>query len=845
MDFTLLAHKAAHGSKGLTLENLDDDLPEGGDSALGSYAEACDAQFEDSEVQSQALEAIRDHSDQLASMINCGECNAVALGLIRHAVQQQARRMGRELTMPALEDVETISIEAQSTIALESFKNFLNNVVQEFVLGFKHHKDLIGEFLRTTSEITAKYEKKTLENSRHWVDVKKEVDLGADVSVGANGLLYFFAKGTQDPTVGKLLGSGKLLEALKEDVKVSKYILTQYPKAVMQEMKSLASILRSANFKRSGDIIKMASQVEKLKTPVELFDSKYHSQELLGAAQLHAQAPRTRKLPPATTYKAMPRMAEMAGAKHVGYKGSNNMKFLRASGAVSSAAGATALNVAAPGIGTMMYGVHKLSTALPTAALTSTKEMAFTFKVKEIETVLDIAEAYLDNVRACVGYEREIVRVMDELDAAIERANNSSDDVVEELIKLEKTDRDGANKGWNEFQEACHVFEQIMAFANALRRAIQKPVHGEAARSLRAAKYCNYLALRAMYNADRKQVSTEDYEEPSPAMKAKYEQTKHQYDKLKAEEAHATGARLEVVKAHLSRLSRELRGHDLWPLTMADKHEVATEGRDEDAQENIRKMDEALDALHVKYEAKLKAAAHDEAKFKALKQEQAHEEFNIRQKFNLSHPALENLDEAKFHKGQHVAGVGRIVDVRMNGPKLQYLVKEDEEKNEYATAEESGDSLKITHRHSSHSDEAARTLYNFTGKEKVVSMENHDEAPPADAAPATNASDDVTPAAEKAEGEAEGESEGEDIHTKHAKRMKRLNDAHDQQQKLLKDADSPEKHGVAKEAVKNLVAQMQQALAEYQEQVDAEEAPATESIDPQSFGSRFARAFKK
>lgn len=572
--------------------------------------------------------------------------------------------------------------------------------MQEFVLGFKHHKDLIGDFLRTTSEITAKYEKKTLENTRHWTEVKKDIDLGADVSVGANGLFYFFAKGTGNPTVGKLLGAGKLLDALKEDVKVSKYILTQYPKAVMQEMKALASILRSANFKHSGDIIKMAAQVEKLKTPVELFDSKYHSQELLGATQLHAQAARPRKMPPSTTYKAMPRMAEMAGAKHVGFKGQKSMNYMRGVGAAASTVGATALNVAAPGLGNVLYTTHKLATSLPMAAVTSHKETAYTFKASEIGVVLDIAEAYTDNVRACVGYEREIVRVMDELDAAIERANNSSDDVVEELIKLEKTDREAADKGWNEYQEACHVFEQIMAFANALRRAIQKPVHGEAARSLRAAKYCNYLALRAIYNADRKKVATEDYEEPSPELKAKYEQTKHQYDKIKAQIATASGSHKEALEATLSRLSRELRGHDLWPLTMKDGHHVATE--------------------------------------------------------------------------------------------------------------------------------------------------NADETPPADAAPAndapaTNASDEVTPEAQKAEGEAEGD----DIHTKHAKRMKRLGEAHDQQQKLLKDANTPEKHGVAKEAVKNLVAQMQQALAEYQEQVEGEEAPATESIDPDSFGSRFARAFKK
>lgn len=754
MDLNILAHKAAYGNRGLTLENLDDDLPEGGDSALGSYAESCDAAFEDSEVQSQALETIRDYSDQLAGMINRGDCTPIALSLLRHNMQTQAQRMGRELVMPALEGIDSISIEAQSTIALESVKNFLNNVVQEFVIGFKHHKDLIGDFLRTTSEITAKYEKKSLENGRHWHDVKKDIDMSQTVSVGANGLYFFFAKGNENPTVGKLLGEGKLLDALKEDVQISKYILTQYPKVVMQEMKSLAAILRGASFKKQGDMVRMVAQVEKLKTPVELFDSKYHNAELLGAANLHAAPNRPRKMQPATSHKPMPRMAEMAGAKHVGYKGSKGMGYLRGFGAVTGAAGATALNMAAPGVGQLAYATGKVATGLPMALATSTKETAYSFPASAIPTILSIAEKYLDCVRGAVGYEREIVRVLDELDAAIERANDSSEALVDAISELK--DKEEADKAWSAYIEDCHLFEQVLAFANSLRRALQKPVHGEAARALRAAKYCNYLALRAMFNAERKKVATEDYEEPSPALRAKYEQTKHQYDKLKAEAEHATGARLEAVQAHLSRLSRELRGHDLWPLTVADKHQVALEGMDE-SEHGHQGSEEEYHQLS----AEFKKARDD------------------------SHAAYQSMQhsDSKEHDERWADSHKRAAQARHKLAKAGLLDRFMKEHPEH-----------------------------FNGTYRPAT-ESEDVTPP------------EVPAGEPAVGETNEPVESEDIHTKHAKRMKRLTEAHDQHQKLLRDADSPEKHAPAQEAVKTLVRQMQQALAEYLEQVSDEVAP--------------------
>lgn len=684
MDLRLLAHKANYGSKGLTLENLDDDLPEGGDGAIGSFAEECDQMFAAAEGESAAIESIREYTEQLEGLIVRKEVSMVALSLIRKGVDANAQRLGREVLLPALESVEDVPLEAQATIALEGFKNFLNNVIQEFVLGFKHQKDTLQDFLRTVSDLTAKYEKKTLENKRHWNDVKGDL-AGGEVSVGANGLLYFFAKGRDNGTVGKLFGKGVLLAAMKEDLATSKYILTQYPKAVIGEIKSLANILRGTSITKPEDMLKMAAAVEKLKTPTELFDKKYHGADLLGATSLNMPAAKPKAIKHEELAKKLGRLSEMSGSKQVGYTADKNMTMLKGAHALGSAPASIAMSVAVPGLGLVNSAAHHLTSTLPLAAATSMKETSFTFDVSDISTVFEIAESYLDNVRACIGLERELVRAIDELDAAAEKVNNASDALVDRL--LHEKDKDLAEKGWNDFVAACHVFDHVMRYGNILRRALQRPAHGELARALRASKYCNYLGLRAIYNAERKE------SQPANATKEPAGKTAIATESESLEDAkYKKGDRVDGHRVVDVRLNGPKRQYLLKPdedkneYATADEHDdgleithrqsshsdeaartfynftgkekVSTEGYDEEAQENIRKMDEALDAVKEKYHKLMLAAADDPKKHAELGQKLAVEEYNVREKFKHSHPkpATESVDitlneqpEAEIH----------------------------------------------------------------------------------------------------------------------------------------------------------------------------------------------------
>jgi hypothetical protein len=449
---------------------------------------------------------------------------------------------------------------------------------------------------------------------------------------------------------------------MKEDLATSKYILTQYPKAVIGEIKALANILRGTSVTKPEDMLKMAAQVEKLKTPTELFDKKYHGADLLGATSLHMPAAKPKAIKHEELAKKLTRLSEMSGSKQVGYTADKNMTMLKGAHVLGSAPASVAMSVAVPGLGLVNSAAHHLTSTVPLAAATSTKETSFTFDVSDIETVFGIAESYLDNVRACIGLERELVRAIDELDAAAEKVNNASDDLVEKL--LHEKDKALADKGWNDFVAACHVFDHVMRYGNILRRALQRPAHGELARALRASKYCNYLGLRAIYNAERKDSTHKVATESESLDDAKYKKgdrvdghrvvdvrlngPKRQYllkpDEDKNEYATADEHDDGLAITHRQSAHSDEAARTFYNFT--GKEKVSTEGYDEDAQENIRKMDEALDALKEKYHKLMVNASDDPKKHAELGRELAVQEYNIREKFKHSHPkpATESVD---------------------------------------------------------------------------------------------------------------------------------------------------------------------------------------------------------
>lgn len=507
MDLQTLLHKAAYGNRGLTLESLDDDLPEGGDAELGSFAESADAHGEYCEELNLAAEAIRDYGDQLAALIKAKELTPVTLALIRQGAQSHAARVGYDIALPAMESVEVVDIEAQGKIALEGFRNVINNLFQDFVVHFKHQKDVVTDFFRTTSGMIAKYERKTIDNKNEWNEKKANLE-NDDIRVSFQGFSYFLLTKTSNDEYkfADFVGS------LRQDRAASSFMLKEYPKRVIAEMNALTKLVRGASLNSIDDVFKLGRAVEKLKTPAELFDKKYLETELFGMATIDAPKTSKGRVHNDKAGKGFDRLAELASSKPVTVRKSGVLKLHNAVvGGVSTFLGRAAITAGAQAIGAVAAGAvgaarlgGAVAAPLHYAALGVTAGHAIhagvggergniVVRTTDIGTIFDGAEAYLADARQFLALERDVLRAIEELEGTVKalEEKNSREDNGDEVTH-------------DSYMDAISVYEQVLAYSRTLSRAMQSPGTTEVARSLRASKYLNYLGLRAIFNAKSK-----------------------------------------------------------------------------------------------------------------------------------------------------------------------------------------------------------------------------------------------------------------------------------------------------------------------------------------------------
>jgi hypothetical protein len=492
MDLDTLIHKAAFGNRGLTLENLDDSLPEGGDSDLGSYAESADAHAAYGDQLNLAAEAIRDYAIQLEELVESKQLTPITLGLIRDAAQRRAESVGYEMSLPAMESVETQSIEEQAEVALEGFRNVILNLFQDYVLHFKHHKDVITDFFRSTSGILAKYEKKTVQNKAEYNSKKSKIG-NQEIRVAFVGLDYFLAteKSLKEAKFADFQGT------LRTDRAISSFVLKEYPKRVLAEVGELARLLRGANLKTDADVARLAREVEKLKSPAELFDEKLLNTETFGGTKfVIAKHGGDKHSTQGQGDGAFGRLAALASSKMVVAQGNGGMKFGRGVMAgVQSAGGRMLVGAAAGavGLGAVAAPIQSVATPLMAARAiysgVGDEKDNFVLSGSDIGRVLDAAEGYIGDVRYYLSTERDVARAIDAIEEAVKQleakgqADSKTDDAQEHQM------------------DSVRVYEQVLAFSRVLLRAMQTPAGSEVARALRASKYLNYLALRAIYNA--------------------------------------------------------------------------------------------------------------------------------------------------------------------------------------------------------------------------------------------------------------------------------------------------------------------------------------------------------
>lgn len=498
LEWSQLIHKAAHGTRGLTLESLDDCLPEGGEENIEQCADVHEAALQTLEMTNDALESITEYTSALEAMIENKSITLDSLALIRMGVEKECDRIGQEITFPSLEGVAQDDVDAQAKVALEGFRDFLNNLSQAYVMAFKHIRDALIDGSKYVSTALPRHEKKMLECKRHYADVKGDL-VDGEIRFAPLGFEYFI-------NLGNVQNSNDFVKCIKDDVQIDKYLLSAYPKRLLAELNSVISAVNGAPVKSVDDIVKLGKKVETFKMPNELLDGKYADAALLFGSNVAVAKNKVKKqIKGHEGAEGLTRLAEMAGSGAPRMKvGIRSMIYQTVHAANHMA---PALLPGAAGVAAI-HGVLQAKAAIHAGW----KESNLFVKTKDIPAFFDAAEGYLDNIRAHLGLEREFIRATDGADGAIEKLEDRVGEAYESKMTGKEANKESFDAAWAETDVAMKVIKQIMQYMDALSRSILRVSTFEQRRAFHCAKSCNYMGLRLIFNAPKKQVATESVE---------------------------------------------------------------------------------------------------------------------------------------------------------------------------------------------------------------------------------------------------------------------------------------------------------------------------------------------
>lgn len=279
--------------------------------ASADEAAASDEDFDQSQLEAAAVEALGEQAAALEALIESKACTPQTLTLARMAAQQQLNILGA--TLPAV-SLESDDIVAQHQIVLEgvleAVTTGLKDYAQAVVMNVKNTNDYWDDIFSRYQTILNKYERVLSTAKTDVGSAKSSFESGEHVA-SLNGLWQFFAnhKGEVTDPVGEV----------KKDLPASTFMLVAYPKAVLGELGKLTSILNGAAPADDGALGDVLTKIEKLQDPVELFDTKFLTNgqnTLLDASGIEGKIGTTRS-PLTLEGKSFARLADISTAKSV------------------------------------------------------------------------------------------------------------------------------------------------------------------------------------------------------------------------------------------------------------------------------------------------------------------------------------------------------------------------------------------------------------------------------------------------------------------------------------------------------------------------------------------------
>lgn len=431
-----------------TISAISDAEAEGDEEAdLGDDADAIAANADQQQETAAVMESLHLVAEQLKTAREGGKLTAELLTMSHFAAEQQLLRLNEQLPSLSLEAEATLE---QQSIALEAVLGTIwKRIAQEWVMGSKHSWNAINDFFQTLPSKVSKYEGKLKATEVEFDQVKGKFNEKKHTGV-FNQLWYFFRTGEGQP-------DHDLMGKLTQDLAMSQYALKTYPAEVMKIGHAIRSKM-AGKVSSMGDLVELAGELEKIKHPAELFNQK-----LLGGKpyfnvtglEFTQGSKRTALTVEGTS---LSKLADLATAKRVEESGSF---------------GHGALKVAAQ-VGGGYSG-----------AVEFVLSKSFEYSTEEIGKLIAAGMEYVENVKSFSALDKQFGSMLGELDTTMVT-----------LLNNLKNAGEGVDNS-----QARALVKQIEQVVDNVFTCFSSPAQQEVSRSLRAAKYCHYMALRMIYNA--------------------------------------------------------------------------------------------------------------------------------------------------------------------------------------------------------------------------------------------------------------------------------------------------------------------------------------------------------
>jgi hypothetical protein len=352
--------------------------------------------------------------------------------------------------MVALESYAGNNPQEYLSIASEGFvdnvRNGFDAYFQTVVLQWKHQNDIVIDFFRSTSEKLNKYSVQLEKTEAEFNEKKDKFREGSHFATLAE-LWYFFST--------KHGQSKNLIHDLDFDTKASEHILKNYLTQVLAELSKLNSIVSGNPVTDEKELSNMLSKIEQMKPIEDLFGSEYLGDRILfNVTSVELEKAKSMVRPVTIANKEFRTLADMSRKQAIEESRSfgHTMRKATSQGA----------------IGQLIMGY---------------KRQDFELTTDEISKIIAYGKKYIANVDEYVSMSRKIEIVLNDTIRGIEKLKDRSNGLT------------GGAAG-----QAMH---QVANVIGNFKKAVTSPAMAEVTRSIKGAKYCNYLALRMIFNASK------------------------------------------------------------------------------------------------------------------------------------------------------------------------------------------------------------------------------------------------------------------------------------------------------------------------------------------------------